>query len=485
MMVDLTQSDIDSLQNLVNVGNYSQFYFELYQSGSTISGLYIPGPTGQGLFGNYSHEYVREVIGRDLFEQERATISLSIAEGLLEAIRATGQQGGTYRLLSDVEFLEEEIRIFTDVLGYPTEAYPGHDLIDWNNLEVNGAIDVSLIPGRGWHLIEASFLNNTTFYKLNGDWYTYDQLQALPNAEINFIGGFLYGPDGTLLPDAQGGFTYRGENFVNEELTEVDGVLFANSTEFGLIPVGLSFGTMFDLVGEVGGDSCFAVGTPILLPGGVSKPIEELIPGDVVQSYDAFGRLVPGRVTRTFRNAVSHILDVHGLKVTPGHATLCGEGLFKGRHVPIIDILLSDGALVRADGTLMRMAINAPVGSVADAFVKVACALTSGDMQADTLTDGEMRVGTLLFDRDGAPVSVLDCLLADGYFFDAETGLVAKPGEAPHPLFWFGRLPRPEDYILTRSQETLEGILTGGEWEGSQSELIYGRLRQTMAGRVN
>ena len=38
-MVDLTQSDIDSLQNLVNAGNYTQFYFELYQSGSTIAGL--------------------------------------------------------------------------------------------------------------------------------------------------------------------------------------------------------------------------------------------------------------------------------------------------------------------------------------------------------------------------------------------------------------------------------------------------------------
>ena len=137
------------------------------------------------------------------------------------------------------------------------EAYPGHDLIDWNNLEVNGAIDVSLIPGRGWHLIEAGFLNNTTFYKFNGDWYTYDQLQALPNSGINFIGGFLYGPDGTLLPDAQGGFTYRGQTFVNEELIEIDGVLFASSTEFGLIPVGLSFGTMLDLVGEVGGELMF------------------------------------------------------------------------------------------------------------------------------------------------------------------------------------------------------------------------------------
>jgi hypothetical protein len=79
-------------------------------------------------------------------------------------------------------------------------------------------------------------------------------------------------------------------------------------------------------------------------------------------------------------------------------------------------------------------------------------------MKADTLTEAEMRVGTLLFDREGVPVSVLGCLTSEGYTFDPETGLIAKPCEEPHPLFWFGRLPRPEDYILTRSQETLEGI---------------------------
>ena len=96
-----------------------------------------------------------------------------------------------------------------------------------------------------------------------------------------------------------------------------------------------------------------------------------------------------------------------------------------------------------------------------------------------------MRAGTLLFDRDGVPVSVLQCLTAGGYAFDAETGLVARPGEAPHPLDWFGRLPQPEDYILARSQETLEGILRDVEWEGSRTELIVGRLRQTKTTRVN
>jgi hypothetical protein len=247
---------------------------------------------------------------------------------------------------------------------------------------------------------------------------------------------------------------------------------------------GYSMPTILEFVKDLGLE-CFPAGTPVSLPGGSIKPIEGIRVGDLVLSYDATGTLIPGRVTRTFRNEVLHLLDVHGLKVTPGHATLCGEGMFKGRHVPIIDILLSDGALVRADGSLMRIAINAPVGSTEDAFVKVAYALTPEDFQADTLTEGEMRVGTLLFDRDGVPVSVLDCLTTEGYAFEPATGLIAKPGEVPHPLFWFGRLPRPENYVLTRSQESLEGILTDGEWKGSRSELIAGRLRQTRTMRVN
>jgi hypothetical protein len=251
-----------------------------------------------------------------------------------------------------------------------------------------------------------------------------------------------------------------------------------------LVQNGYSIPTVIQILQEIGAD-CFLAGTPVLLFDGSSKSIERIQVGDKVLSYDASGTLVPGRVTRTFRNEVSHLLDVHGLKVTPGHATLCGDGMFKGCHVPIIDILLSDGALVQADGTLIRMAINAPVGSRADAFVKVAVAATPEDMQGDTLAEAEMRVGTLLFDREGVPISVLDCLTAEGYAFDPETGLIAKPGEAPHPLFWFGRLPRPEDYILTRSRETLEGILVDGEWEGSRSALIMGRLRRTIEGRVH
>lgn len=232
-------------------------------------------------------------------------------------------------------------------------------------------------------------------------------------------------------------------------------------------------------------EQCFFGGTQIQLTLGASKPIEEVEVGDRVRSYDTTGALVPGRVTRTFQNEVSHLLDVHGLKVTPGHVTLCGDGQFTGKHVPIIDILLSDGALVKEDASQIRMAINKPVGSLEDKFVKVSYALTSEDAQSGNLQSGKMRVGTLLFDKDGAPVSVLDRIRAEEMCFDPDTGLVCREGQSPEPFYFYRPLPRPEDYILRRSRESLEGILADGEWEGSPSELIAQRLRRTASARLS
>lgn len=229
---------------------------------------------------------------------------------------------------------------------------------------------------------------------------------------------------------------------------------------------------------------CFAAGTPITLSDGTTKAIETISVGDQVLSYDKFGNLVSSRVAQLFRNEVSHLLDVHGLKVTPGHVTLCGDGPFKGAHVPIIDILLSDGALVRENGDLVRMAIDKSVGSVEDQFIEVSYAETPEDVEAKRFKTGRMRVGTLLFDKDGVPVSVLDCLIAQGYAFEPETGLVCKDEGSPASMNWFGALPRPEDYILRRSRETLEGILVDGEWEGQPSELIAQRIKWTAA-RLN
>lgn len=201
---------------------------------------------------------------------------------------------------------------------------------------------------------------------------------------------------------------------------------------------------------------CFAAGTPVELPDGTSKPIEEVKVGDEVLAYDASdrngqGELAPRRVTRTYATPDKLVIDFHGLKVTPGHVFLCGNGEFAGQHRMLMEILRSDGTIVGADGTVLRAATNAPVESREDAFVQVAY-LTDGN--DSLMQSGRMRAGTLILTPEGESKTVLTCLEEDGYRFDAESGLIAKDGEEPHALYWYGEIPRPEDYVLKRSELT-------------------------------
>lgn len=307
----------------------------------------------------------------------------------------------------------------------------------------------------------------------------------------DFMGNHLM-----IIATAQVGDWYETQNGTYRQFT-LEHIM---AHEFAHLVTGMADGPEFnaivnDIIAEIDGsasrsdnysntfenDSCFLSGTMIEMANGTQKAIEEIVVGDMIASYSdndpVDSKLEAKQVIKLFRNEVEHMLDVHGLRVTPGHVTLCGDGQFEGKHVPIIDILLSDGALVKADGQLVRMAINKSVGSIEDEFVQMSYALTSADAQAGKLEHGEIRVGTLLFDKDGVAISILDCLKAEGYIFDPKTGLVNKLNEQPHALYFFGALPRPEDYILRRSQETLAGILVAGEWEGSASELVAGHLR--------
>ena len=53
--------------------------------------------------------------------------------------------------------------------------------------------------------------------------------------------------------------------------------------------------------------------------------------------------------------------------------------------------------------------------------------------------------------------TVLSLLRAEGYELQAD-GMVAKQDEEPHPLFWFGMPPKPEDYVLKKSGLSLEDL---------------------------
>jgi len=225
-----------------------------------------------------------------------------------------------------------------------------------------------------------------------------------------------------------------------------------------------------DKTGAVSGgqrlERCFLAGTPIEMWDGSTKPIEQIAPKDVVVSYGASGTRKPGTVTRTFQNVVTHILDFWGTGVTPGHVYLCGEGRFAGRHVPLIDILRDDGAVVRSDGTLVRAATNCVVGSLGDRLV---WAIAGPDFNgAIKVTDKrQLRLGTRVITPDGEDSCILDALIAehgpldDNFSFADGTPLDELVVHVP-----FGdKLPKPEDYILKRSALALSEIYAANEWE--------------------
>ena len=149
--------------------------------------------------------------------------------------------------------------------------------------------------------------------------------------------------------------TETGVNYIIQTTMWLEGGRMLNPTElqeFGLER--LTKGTRWDSDSLDWQERCFLPHTPITLADGTTKPIAAIRPGDMVLSPDKTGTLVPARVTRTFVNDVAHVLDFHGTGVTPGHVFLCGAGRFKGRHVPLIDILRDDGAVVRQDGRRLR-----------------------------------------------------------------------------------------------------------------------------------
>lgn len=226
---------------------------------------------------------------------------------------------------------------------------------------------------------------------------------------------------------------------------------------------------------SIGVEKCFLSGTLISMSDGSTKRIEDIQPDDQVLSYDASGALVPGRVVRTFRNEVKHILDVFGLMVTPGHSTLCGEGKYAGRHVPILDILRTDGALVKADGTLIRVATGCEVGSYEDGFVHLAIGELTADGTVAARHQGKVRIGTRFITDDGKDLCIAD-LLAHASATVGADGLILGPGieeQMPLHLSFLASVPEPEDYILARSGLTLEQIYHASEWEEGARPMTF------------
>ena len=204
------------------------------------------------------------------------------------------------------------------------------------------------------------------------------------------------------------------------------------------------------------------------------KPISEVQPGDIVVSYDEHGRLAPKPVVRTMVNSVAHILDFWGTGTTPGHAYYCADGIFKGQHVPIMDILRTDGAIMGSDGKLIRAATNCEVGSLADKFIHVTALKRVEDGSWAFAEEGMLRFGTRLILADGRHISLMEMAAGEGWQISDDGYMVAMVrgdnGQLQEQKFSFPyehgeTLPKPEAYILARSAVTLEEIYAAGEWE--------------------
>lgn len=202
------------------------------------------------------------------------------------------------------------------------------------------------------------------------------------------------------------------------------------------------------------------------------KPISEIKTGDYVLSYDKNGCLQAGKVSRTFENTVNHILDFWGFGVTPGHAFFCADGELKGLHVPILDILRTDGAVLDEEGNLIRAATGCRVGSEGDSFVKVICGDKLPNGRFKVRECGQIRSGTRIILGDGRDLSVLD-LVASNHGEITESGLVKGVEGLEMPFLWHfsQNLPLPEDYILKRSKLTVEEVYRAGEWEQIKTRL--------------
>lgn len=147
-----------------------------------------------------------------------------------------------------------------------------------------------------------------------------------------------------------------------------------------------------------------------------TKPISEIRVGDLVVSYGDTGRLQPGPVTRTMTNTSTHVLDFWGTGVTPGHAYYCADGRFKGQHVPLLDILRTDGAVMRDTGKMYRAATNCEVGSIGDRMIHAEASAQKQDGTWTHKTHGQIRFGTRISTPDGKKsMSVMEIAERQGW----------------------------------------------------------------------
>jgi hypothetical protein len=207
------------------------------------------------------------------------------------------------------------------------------------------------------------------------------------------------------------------------------------------------------------------------------KPIEEVTAKDWVLSFDQDGNLKPGRVKRTFENEAKIILDFHGTFVTPAHVYYCAGGTYEGKFVPLIDILRDDGVVQHADGSLIRASTGCEVGSEDDKPFWAFLLYEDEHGMERVREKRQLRLGTrwmmpngkhfsMREYMEGAGIELVESGELEGYVRFKRTGLTTV-------FAWTlsDTLPNPEDFVLRRSQTTLEDIYRASEWESVHPQM--------------
>jgi hypothetical protein len=162
--------------------------------------------------------------------------------------------------------------------------------------------------------------------------------------------------------------------------------------------------------------ACFLAGTPVLFPDGTERPIESVRVGDLVAAFDpaandGVGILRTRRVKRLFHNTASAVIDLRGLRLTPGHVCLTDGGGF----ATIAAILVKDGVLVSRNGDLIRARTGAALGTPEDAPIRI--------LYADPNTGEEARAEV----RGGIPC-ITRCTANGGLTAVSLVGALAERG---------------------------------------------------------
>jgi hypothetical protein len=199
---------------------------------------------------------------------------------------------------------------------------------------------------------------------------------------------------------------------------------------------------------------------------GSEKPIEQIRVGDVVMAFDADaeqgrGALLPRPVTRTFENIAQTIIDLRGLRMTPGHVCLTDHGRFE----TIAAILTRDGALVDQQGRAIRARTGAVIGSPEDTPVRILYRNPQGQSEVVVARAGIPFAGEPRDDGNYLLVTLLDLIGRADLTLRADGTLLSPEGAVTNGVEWpFEGFPCATDMQFDWLIRTADGAPFIPEW---------------------